>query len=151
MRPRLFGVVGAVAVASLLAAPVSAAGLQENGWDTFSGTVPDPCTGELIDDVGRVHTVVTGQTSHSNVHFTAVGESSGAAYVDNTSINAVVHAGPGGTFTASFTVYLNLVSMGSSPNQRLIFSDDQVFDSSGNLISETTVSSVECQAADRDR
>ena len=48
--------------------------------------------------------------------------------MDNTSINAVVHAGPGGTFTASFTVYLNLVSMGSSPNQRLIFSDDQVFE-----------------------
>ena len=59
MRRRLFGILGALAVVCLLAAPVSAAAPLENGWDTFTGSVFDSCTGEVVDNRGKVHTVLT--------------------------------------------------------------------------------------------
>ena len=144
MRPRLFGFIGALAVASLLAAPVSAAAPLENGWVTFTGSVFNGCTGELVDNGGSDHSVVTNGFAHDNVHYVGVGESSGVTYVGDNTINARVHPSANGTFTADFMVSVNLVSTGSPPNLRLTFSDQQVFDSSGNLISDTSKFSFVC-------
>lgn len=142
---RLLSFFAALAVASLLAAPVSAAAPLENGWETFTGSVFNPCTGELVDNGGTDHFVVTNGFAHDNVHYVGVGESSGVTYVGNNTINAPVHPSAHGTFTADFMVTINLVSTGSAPNQRLTLSDQQVFDSSGNLISETTSFSMVCR------
>src|SRR4051794_35771188 len=63
---RLLSFFAALAVASLLAAPVSAAAPLENGWDTFTGNAFNPCTGEVFDNHGSVHTVLLANGfSHS--------------------------------------------------------------------------------------
>jgi hypothetical protein len=145
MRRRLLSVVGALAIASLLVSPVSAAAPLENGWDTFTGTAFDQCTGELFDNIGRVHTVVTEGFSHNNLHYEGIGESSGAVYVGITTINAPVHVASDGTIRADLRINLNLVSIGSAPNMRITISLHQVFDSSGTLISETSDFSLDCR------
>jgi hypothetical protein len=145
MRRRLLGVIGSLAIASLLASPVSAAAPLENGWDTFTGTAFDSCTGEFFDNSGRVHTVLTEGFSHNNVHYVGIGESSGRVYVGNTTIKAPVHVAPDGTITADLFVNLRLVTKGNAPNLQLTLSDEQVFDSSGILISETTDFSLDCR------
>jgi len=145
MHRRLLSVIGALAVASLLASPVSAAAPLENGWDTFTGTAFDQCTGELFDNIGSVHTLVTEGFSHNNVHYEGIGESTGAVYVGITTINAPVHVASDGTVTADLLINLNLVSIGDAPNMRLTFRLHQVFDSSGNLISETSDFSLDCR------
>ena len=149
MRGRLFSVIGAMAVIGLLATPVSAAAPLENGWVTFTGRIPyNSCTGEAIDDHGSVHTVLLpGPFSHFNVHWVGVGESSGAAYVSDATNNTPAHRSPDGTFTADVLLNLNIVSQGALSNTVLKFTDQQVFDSSGNLISETINFSSVCRGS----
>src|SRR3954447_161697 len=143
---RLLPFFAALSVASLLAAPVSAAAPLENGWDTFTGNAFNPCTGEVFDNHGSVHTVLLANGfSHSDTHYVGIGESSGLVYVGNTTINAPVHVAPDGTVRVDLLINLNLVSTGNAPNWRLTISDQQVFDSSGNLISETTKFSSGCR------
>jgi len=147
MRRRLFSIVGALAFASLLAAPVAAKGNIENGWDTFEGSVFDSCTGEVLDDHGRVHTVLTDGFSHFNLHLEAIGEWSGVAYVGNNSLNAPVHVAPDGTSTVDQHLRISLVSKGPSPNLMLTIRIQQVFDASGNLIFETVDVSQACRGS----
>jgi len=129
------------AVMLMLTSPVAAA---QSGWQTFTGSVFNSCTGEVIDNGGTDHSVVTNGFVHENVHYVGTGESSGATYVGDNEINVPAHPSAGGTFTTDFTVTVNLVSTGGASNLRLTFSDQQVFDSSGNLISETTSFSIVC-------
>jgi hypothetical protein len=147
MRRRLFSIIGALAVVSLLAAPVSAAAPIDNGWDSFEGTVPDSCTGEVVDDHGRVHNLLTDGFSHFNVHLEAIGESSGVAYVGNDSLNAPVHVAPDGTSTVDQHFRVTLISKGASTNAVLTIRIQQVFDASGNLISETVNVSQFCRGS----
>ena len=147
MRRRLFGILGAVAVVCLLAAPVSAAAPLENGWDTFTGSVFDSCTGEVVDNSGKVHTVLTESISHNNVHLVGIGETSGVAYVGSNTINAPVHVAADGSYTADLRVHVSLVSMGSSPNAQTTIRLHQVFDADGNLISETSDLSSDCRGS----
>ena len=69
---RLVSFLAVFAVASLAAAPVSAAAPIENGWNTFTGSVFNSCTGEVIDDHGSVDTVLL-RLSHTNVHWVGIG------------------------------------------------------------------------------
>ena len=148
MRRRLLSIIGALAVIGLLATPVSAAAPLENAWHTFTGSVPNGCTGETIDDHGSNHSVILpGPFSHLNVHWVGIGESSGVAYVSDTTINTPAHRSPDGTFTADFLVNLNVVSQGASSNAIFKLADHQVWDSSGNLISETTNISSACRGS----
>jgi len=147
MRRRLLGILGALVVSCLLAAPVSAAAPLENGWDTFTGSVFDSCTGEVVDNSGKVHTVLTESTSHNNVHLVGIGETSGVAYVGSNTINAPVHVAADGSYTADLRVHVSLVSMGGSPNAQTTIRLHQVFDADGNLISETSDFSSDCRGS----
>jgi hypothetical protein len=141
---------GALAVVGLLATPVSAAAPIENEWGTITGTAFDVCTDELFDNNGRVHTVLKENASpelsvHVNLHLEAIGESSGDAYVYNTTINSPVHVAADGSYTADQTVHFILVSKGDSPNMRITVRLHQVFASDGTLISETSDFSLDCR------
>ena len=96
---------------------------------------------------GKVHTVLTESTSHNNVHLVGIGETSGVAYVGNNTINAPVHVAADGSYTADLRVHISLVSMGSSPNAQTTIRLHQVFDSDGNLISETSDFSSDCRGS----
>jgi hypothetical protein len=142
---RLLSIFAALAVAGLLAAPVSAAAAQ-TGWDTFTDqSVFDGCTGEVVDNGGTDHYVVTDGFAHDNVHFVGTGETSGVTYVGDNTLTNPVHPSADGTFTADFTAKVRLVSTTGAANLQLTFTDRQVFDSSGNLISETTNFSSYCR------
>ena len=151
MRRRLSTILGTVAVIGLLATPVSAAAPVENAWFTFTGTIPidnNLCTGEAIDDHGSTHSVILpGPFSHLNVHWVGIGETSGVAYVSDTTANAPAHRSPDGTFTFDFLLNLNVVSKGASSNAIFKLADHQVWDSSGNLISETTNVTSACRGS----
>jgi len=152
MRRLLFSLLGALAVVGLLAAPVYAAAPVENGWETITGTAFDSCTGELFDNSGRVHTVLKENASpelsvHVNLHLEAIGESSGDAYVYNTTINSPVHVAADGSYTADQVVHFMLVSKGDAPNMRITFSLHQVFASDGTLISETSEFALDCRGS----
>ena len=136
-----------------LVAPASAAAPVENEWgDIIGGTAFNPCTGEFFDNNGRVHTVLKENASpepsvHINLHLEAIGESSGDAYVYNTTINSPVHVAADGSYTADQLVNFVLVSKGSSPNMRITFRLHQVFASDGTLISETSDFSLDCRGS----
>jgi hypothetical protein len=144
-KVRLSALSALIAAIWLVPTPVWAAAPIENGWDSFTGSVLDTCTGEIFDNSGKVHALVTSQGfSHNNLHYVGIGESSGGSYVADTTINAPLHPSAGGTLTADFMVNLIVVSTASAPNLRLTFSDQQIFDSNGNLISETIKFSSSC-------
>jgi len=151
MRRRLFSILGALAVVGLLAAPVSAAAPVEKGWDSIiGGRAFDQCTNEWFDNNGRVHTVLKDTASpqpsvHNNVHLEGIGESSGGAYVYNTTINSHVHVAADGSYTADQAVHFILVSKGNAPNMRITFLLHQAFASDGSLISETSDFSLDCR------
>ena len=153
MRRRLFSIIAALAVFGLLATPVSAAAPVENEWGEITGgRAFNPCTGEFFDNNGRVHTVLKENASpepsvHVNLHLEAIGESSGDAYVYNTTINAPVHVAADGSYTVDQLVNFVLVSKGSSPNMRITVRLDQVFTSDGTLISETSDFSLDCRGS----
>ena len=136
-----------------LVAPVSAAAPLENEWgDIIGGRAFNPCTGEFFDNNGRVHTVLKENASpepsvHINLHLEAIGESSGDAYVYNTTINSPVHVAADGSYTADQLVNFVLVSKGSSPNMKITFRLHQVFASDGTLISETSDFSLDCRGS----
>ena len=136
-----------------LVAPVSAAAPVENEWgDIIGGRAFNPCTGEFFDNNGRVHTVLKENASpepsvHINLHLEAIGESSGDAYVYNTTINSPVHVAADGSYTADQLVNFVLVSKGSSPNMKITFRLHQVFASDGTLISETSDFSLDCRGS----
>ena len=136
-----------------LVAPVSAAAPVENEWgDIIGGRAFNPCTGEFFDNNGRVHTVLKENASpepsvHVNLHLEAIGESSGDAYVYNTTINAPVHVAADGSYTADQLINFVLVSKGSSPNMKITFRLHQVFASDGTLISETSDFSLDCRGS----
>ena len=136
-----------------LVAPVSAAAPVENEWgDIIGGRAFNSCTGEFFDNNGRVHTVLKENASpepsvHINLHLEAIGESSGDAYVYNTTINSPVHVAADGSYTADQLVNFVLVSKGSSPNMKITFRLHQVFASDGTLISETSDFSLDCRGS----
>ena len=136
-----------------LVAPVSAAAPLENEWgDIIGGRAFNPCTGEFFDNNGRVHTVLKENASpepsvHINLHLEAIGESSGDAYVYNTTINSPVHVAADGSYTADQLVNFVLVSKGSSPNMKITIRLHQVFASDGTLISETSDFSLDCRGS----
>ena len=136
-----------------LVAPVSAAAPVENEWNAIiGGRAFNPCTGEFFDNNGRVHTVLKENASpepsvHVNLHLEAIGESSGDAYVYNTTINSPVHVAADGSYTADQLVNFVLVSKGSSPNMRITIRLHQVFASDGTLISETSDFSLDCRGS----
>ena len=136
-----------------LVAPVSAAAPLENEWgDIIGGRAFNPCTGEFFANNGRVHTVLKENASpepsvHINLHLEAIGESSGDAYVYNTTINSPVHVAADGSYTADQLVNFVLVSKGSSPNMKITFRLHQVFASDGTLISETSDFSLDCRGS----
>jgi hypothetical protein len=147
-RLRLFGLVGALALAGLLAAPVAAAGPVNQGWDMVGGRAPDQCTGEYFDNSGKVHFVEEDSgLFHFNVHVEGLGETSGLRYVYDVQDNENLHAAPDGTYIYDRVLNFGLVSQGSSPNQRLTIRIRQVFDSQGNLISDSENVSFDCQGS----
>ena len=135
----------------LLATPVSAAAPVENEWgDITAGRAFNPCTGEFFDNNGRVHTGLQENASpepsvHVNLHLEAIGESSGDAYIYNTTINSPVHVAADGSYTADQLVNFVLVSKGSSPNMKITIRLHQEFASDGTLISETSDFSLDCR------
>ena len=153
MRRRLFSIIAALAVFGLLATPVSAAAPVENEWgDITGGRAFNSCTGEFFDNNGRVHTVLKENASpepsvHVNLHLEAIGESSGDAYVYNTTINSPVHVAADGSYTADQLVNFVLVSKGSSPNMKITIRLHQEFASDGTLISETSDFSLDCRGS----
>ena len=136
-----------------LVVPVSAAAPVENEWgDIIGGRAFNPCTGEFFDNNGRLHTVVKENASpepsvHINLHLEAIGESSGDAYVYNTTINSPVHVAADGSYTADQLINFVLVSKGSPPNMKITFRLHQVFASDGTLISETSDFSLDCRGS----
>jgi len=147
LRLRLFGLFGAVALAGLLAAPVAATGPVGQEWDAIvGGRAFDQCSCEYFDNSGKVHFL--GSDSglfHFNVHIEGVGESSGLRYVYDAVDNENLHANPDGTYSYDHIVNFGLKSQGSSPNQRITVRIRQVFDSQGNLISDSENVSFDCQ------
>ena len=87
---------------------------------------------------------------HNNLHLEATGESSGDAYVYNTTINSPVHVAADGSYTRTKLVNFVLVSKGNSPNMRITFRLHQVFASDGTLISETSDFSLDCRGSRRE-
>jgi hypothetical protein len=146
-RHRLFGLLGAVALAGLLAAPVAAAGVNQE-WDMVGGRPFDGCTGEYFDNSGQVHFVEkdTG-LFHFNVHVEGVGETSGSRYVNDTEDNENLHAAPDGTYTYDQVLNFKVVSQGSLPNDQGTIRIRLVFDAQGNLISGTDNESFACQGS----
>ena len=146
---RLLSILGALALAGLLAAPAAAAGTIENGWDTFTGQqLFDQCTGELVDNSGSVHTVALANGyEHLNVEFVGTGETSGITYIghNTVAIPLPVHPSADGTFTATALISLRVTSTTSAANQILTIRDIQVFDSNGNLLSDTLSMSFNCR------
>ena len=146
---RLLSFFAALAVVGLLAAPVAAAAPLENGWDTWTGAqLPDQCTGEIVDNSGSVHTVILNNYVHQNVQFVGTGESSGITYIghNSTATPLPVHPSADGTFTATALISLRVTSTTSAANQILTIRDIQVFDSNGNLISDTLSFAFDCRA-----
>ena len=145
---RLISIFAALVVAGVLAAPASAAAPLENGWDTFTGSLFDQCTGEVVDNSGTTHAVLLANgLEHLNVQLVGIGESSGVTYVGHNAVAAPlpIHPSADGTFTATALVSVLLVSNDGSPNQMISFRDVQVFDSSGNLLSDTFTMSFNCR------
>ena len=148
---KLMSLAGAAVLTLGLVAPASAAAPVENEWgDIIGGRAFNSCTGEFFDNNGRVHTVLKENASpepsvHVNLHLEAIGESSGDAYVYNTTINSPVHVAADGSYTADQLVNFVLVSKGSSPNMRITFRLHQVFASDGTMISETSDFSLDCR------
>ncbi len=150
---KLMSLAGAAVLTLGLVAPASAAAPVENEWgDIIGGRAFNSCTGEFFDNNGRVHTVLKENASpepsvHVNLHLEAIGESSGDAYVYNTTINSPVHVAADGSYTADQLVNFVLVSKGSSPNMRITIRLHQVFASDGTLISETSDFSLDCRGS----
>src|SRR6478735_7141797 len=133
MRRRLLGVLGALAVASLMAAPVALADPGQSGWDSGSGQLLDSCTGELVDNDFTIHFVETDTgPSHFNTHIVGIGETSGMKYVGENVGNGFVHAAPDGTFMVDQLANIRLVSHG---NAFITVRIHLVIDSNGNVIS----------------
>ena len=149
MRRRLFSILGAAGGR----VPLGRARLGRSAYRErvghIQGSVFDSCTGEVVDDYGRVHTVLTDGISHYNVHLEAIGETSGVAYVGNNTINAPVHVAAGrhehgGPTSPHQSREHGQLAQRACSTIRL----QQVFDSSGNLISETSDFSLTVGAAD---
>jgi hypothetical protein len=146
MRPRLLGILGALAVAGLLAAPVALAVPGQSGWGGGTGQFFDQCTNELVDNTFNVHFVETESgPSHFNVHVVGVGEISGATYVGETASNAFVHAAPDGTFLVDQTTNFRVVGQGGLSNSWITVRTHLVFDANGNVISGRTDFVSGCQ------
>ena len=116
-RLRLLGVLGALAVASLLAAPVALADPGQSGWGSGPERLFNACTNEYVDDTFNAHFVETASgPSHFNAHVVGVGETSGSTYFGESTGNAFVHALPDGTFLVDQIDNVRLVSRGSPSN-----------------------------------
>jgi len=136
MRRRFLGVLGALAVASLLAAPVALADPGQSGWDDGSGQILDSCTGELVDNDFNVHFVETATgPSHFNTHIVGTGETSGSKYVGENVGNGFVHAAPDGTFMVDQVANIRLVSHGDLGNSFITVRIHLIIDSNGHVIS----------------
>ena len=136
-----------------LVAPASAAAPVENEWATSSGERPSTrapassLTTTAETTLSSRKTPPPEPSVHINLHLEAIGESSGDAYVYNTTINSPVHVAADGSDTADQLVNFVLVSKGSSPNMRITFRLHQVFASDGTLISETSDFSLDCRGS----
>ena len=136
MRPRLIGILGTLAVASLLAAPVALADPGQSGWGGGSGRLFDPCTNEYVDNTFSVHFVETDTgLLHFNVHEVGIGETSGATYVGETARTAFTHAAPDGTFLVDIVANVRLVGQGGLSNSWITVREHLIVDSNGNVIS----------------
>jgi hypothetical protein len=147
-RIRVFGLLGALVLGGLLAAPVAAAGTNQE-WDAVvGGRAFDGCTGEYFDNSGKVHFVEKDSgLFHFNVHVEGVGETSGSRYVNDTEDNENLHAAPDGTYTYDQVLNFKVVSQGSSPNDQGTIRIRAVFDAQGNLISDSEDVSFACQGS----
>jgi hypothetical protein len=145
MRRRLSTILGGLAVAGLLAAPVSAAPAS-NEWDTWTGArLFSPCTNEFVDNSGSGHFVNLGNGYfHLDVHFVGVGESSGATYIGNNELISPAHFNADGTVTVDTLASVKLTSRGPLPNQIVTVRNVDVFDADGNLISQILSFTTSC-------
>jgi hypothetical protein len=148
MRRRLLSMLGALAVVGLLAAPVASAAPGQSFWDSGTGRVFNPCTGEFYDNTFNVHFVETDSgPSHFNVHIEGIGETTGARYVGNNMDNEFLHASPDGTFLFDRVLTVQLVAHGSLPNSILTLRIHMIFDANGNPISGRSDFSSSCQGS----
>ena len=147
MRPRLIGILGTLAVASLLAAPVALADPGQSSWESNSITgVPDLCTGELVDLTIDAHFVNTDAAPfHFNVHIVGVGETTGSTYVGENVVNDIFQALPDGTFLMDHIANVRLVGQGGLSNSWITVREHLIVDSNGNVISGRTDSVSGCQ------
>jgi hypothetical protein len=145
MRPRLFGFLGALAVAGLLAAPVSAAPASNDFGSFTGGHLFSPCTNEYVDNSGSFHIVNLGNGYfHLDTHFVGVGELSGATYVGNNEVISPARVNADGTVTVDVMASVKLTSQGPLPNQIVTIRNEFVYDANGNLISQTLTFTTSC-------
>ena len=119
----------AVAVLALALLPLRA--LAANLLNTtvpISFSVFDSCTSETLAVSGTEHETIneTFPSSggvhldiHLNIQATATGLISGNSYVVNATANLTANVNPGGTFTVTEPISIELVSKGSAPNQKI--------------------------------
>ena len=111
----------AVVCALLLVMPALAA-MVTNGTTPVSGTVFNPCNGELVAFSGTDHFTIRITLDngggfhagfHDNIHVTAIGDQ-GNTYVGNQEDNFVLNGKVGQAVTEPFT--FSEISTGSAPN-----------------------------------
>lgn len=115
-----------VAAAFALALPVLAsADVIFNGTVPISGTVTNPCNGELVDFSGTLHEVISETfdssggihfDDHFNIHVTATGETTGTNYVGNQEEHLTENFNSGGSITVTEPFTFSEISKGSAPN-----------------------------------
>ncbi len=143
---RLLSFFAALAVAGLLAAPVSAASAS-NEWDTWTDAhLFSPCTNEVVENSGSVHITDLGNGYFRfDTHFVGIGETSGVTYIGNNELISPARVNGDGTVTVDVMASIKLTSLGSLPNQILTIRNVFVYDANGNLISQTLDFTLSCQ------
>ncbi|MFI5251960.1 MAG: hypothetical protein ACHQQQ_05940 [Bacteroidota bacterium] len=138
-------------LAILLAIPVlSFAGNVTNMKFPISGTLLDPCTGELIDYTGEVHAVINTSTNPDGTirtvisefaHVTGVGETSGASYVANENLHDKI-VNSGCPYTETSTDFLRLIGKGQVGNEHLQIVQTLTVDASCNPTFNATLTII---------
>ena len=154
---RFLLLVGLVATVGLTAAAASQAAVVLNDTFPISGTVINPCNGELVPFTGDVHIVIRETTNgaggfnfgiHENIHATGTGAPSGAKYelnaVVNEEINNFFFTGPGAT---EATIVLNEVfaAQGNVPNFTLKILEHITITPNGDITSVKFTFDTECR------
>ncbi|MCL6259564.1 hypothetical protein M3O96_10715 [Aquiflexum sp. TKW24L] len=123
---------------------------SSQGRIPFGGTF-DFC-GELIDLEGEIHVVANFVESksgnvmskfHYNLKATGVGQTSGAAYQANETVNQTINGSKG--FNETVTISTLLIGQGKAPNYKYKVTFHITVNANGELTAEVLNESVECK------